>query len=249
MTLRWTTAGVSDTGRGRSQNEDTLVLDPAEGIVIVADGMGGRPGAEYASALAAEVIQAHLSSTQGSDGERGDQMAEAVSLANLRVWEAAAADPEREGMGTTVTALSFNQDSGAWIIGHVGDSRGYIFRDGELRRITRDHTVVQDLVESGAISPSSVADHPLGHLINRAVGTEGTVQVDIFQGDSLPGDIFLLCTDGLAGLMSDEELEDALQDLAVSDLEKKSAELVAIAHERGAPDNVTLCFLAVEDVA
>ena len=249
MTLRWTTAGVSDTGLGRSQNEDTLVLDPAEGIVIVADGMGGRPGGEYASALGAEVIQAHLSSTQGSDGERGDQMAEAVSLANLRVWEAAAADPEREGMGTTVTALSLNRDSGAWIIGHVGDSRGYIFRDGELRRITRDHTVVQDLVESGAISPSSVADHPLGHLINRAVGTEGTVQVDIFQGDSLPGDIFLLCTDGLAGLMSDEELEDALQDLAVSDLEKKSAELVAIAHERGAPDNVTLCFLAVEDDA
>ena len=249
MTLRWTTAGVSDTGLGRSQNEDTLVLDPAEGIVIVADGMGGRPGGEYASALAAEVIQAHLSSTQGSDGERGDQMAEAVSLANLRVWEAAAADPEREGMGTTVTALSFNRDSGAWIIGHVGDSRGYIFRDGELRRITRDHTVVQDLVESGAISPSSVADHPLGHLINRAVGTKGTVQVDIFQGDSLPGDIFLLCTDGLAGLMSDEELEDALQDLAVSDLEKKCADLVAIAHERGAPDNVTLCFLAVEDVA
>ena len=92
-------------------------------------------------------------------------------------------------------------------------------------------------------------DHALGHPINRAVGTEGTVQVDIFQGDSLPGDIFLLCADGLAGLMSGKELEDALQDLAVSDLEKKSAELVAIAHERGAPDNVTLCFLAVEDVA
>jgi serine/threonine protein phosphatase PrpC len=93
LTLRRTTGGVSDTGLSRSQNEDTLVLDPAEGIVIVDDGMGGRPGGEYVSALAAEVIQAHLSSTQGSEGERGDQMAEAVSLANLRVWEAAAADP------------------------------------------------------------------------------------------------------------------------------------------------------------
>ena len=149
-------------------------------------------------------------------------------------------------MGTTVTALALNAHSGRWIIGHVGDSRGYMFREGELRRITRDHTVVQDLLESGAISPSAIADHPLGHLINRAVGTEGSVKVDIFQGDSLPGDIFLLCTDGLAGLMSDEELEDALQDLAISGLDEKSAELLAIAHKRGAPDNVTLCFLAVE---
>ena len=249
MTLRWKTAGVSDTGLRRDQNEDTLVLDPAEGVVIVADGMGGRPGGEYASALAARVVHAHLSSTDGSDDEAGDRMAEAVSLANLKVWEAALADPTHEGMGTTVTALSFDGDSGAWIIGHVGDSRGYMFRDGKLQRITRDHTVVQDLLESGAITPEAIADHPLGHLINRAVGTEETVRVDIFQGDSLPGDVFLLCTDGLAGLMSDEELEDALQDLAVGDLDPKSAELVAIAHERGAPDNVTLCFLAVEDVA
>ena len=118
--------------------------------------------------------------------------------------------------------------------------------DGGLRRITRDHTVVQDLLESGAISPESIADHPLGHLINRAVGTEETVQVDIFRGDSLPGDIFMLCTDGLAGLMSDEELGDTLQDLAIGSLDEKSAELVAVAHERGAPDNVTVCFLAVE---
>ena len=249
MTLRWKTAGVSDTGLRRNQNEDTLVLDPEEGVVIVADGMGGRPGGEYASALAAQVVHEHLSTTEGSDAEQGDRMAEAVSSANLKVWEAALADPERAGMGTTVTALSFDGDSGTWIIGHVGDSRGYVFRDGELRRITRDHTVVQDLLESGAISPSAIADHPLGHLINRAVGTEGTVQVDIFQGDSLPGDIFLLCSDGLAGLMSDEELEGALQDLAIGDLDEKSAELVAIAHERGAPDNVTVCFLAVEDVS
>jgi protein phosphatase len=246
LTLRWKTGGVSDTGLRRSQNEDTLVLDPAEGVVIVADGMGGRPGGEHASVLAARVIQEHLSSAEGSDHEPDDRMAEAVSLANLKVWEAAVANPERAGMGTTVTALSLNGDSGAWIIGHVGDSRGYLFRDGGLRRITRDHTVVQDLLESGAISPESIADHPLGHLINRAVGTEETVQVDIFGGDSLPGDIFMLCTDGLAGLMSDEELGDTLQDLAIGSLDEKSAELVAVAHERGAPDNVTVCFLAVE---
>ena len=249
MTLRWQAAGVSDPGLRRNQNEDTLVLDHAEGVVIVADGMGGRPGGEYASSLAAEVIQAHLSSPEESVGEPGDRMAEAISSANLKVWEASVADPARKGMGTTVTALALNRDAARWIIGHVGDSRGYVFRDGKLRRITRDHTVVRDLLDSGAISPSSVAEHPLSHLINRAVGTEETVQADIFQGDVLPGDVFLLCTDGLVGLITDDELEDALDGLAVTGLDEKNAELVALAHERGAPDNVTLCFLAVEDVA
>ena len=216
--------------------------------MIVADGMGGRPGGEFASALAAEVVHAHLSSPEGSVAEPGDRMAKAVSLANQKVWNASVADPERQGMGTTVTALAIHPDSERWIIGHVGDSRGYIFRDGSLRRITRDHTVVQALVESGVISPSSSADHPLGHLINRAVGTEDTVEVDIFEGEARPGDIFLLCSDGLAGLVTDGELEAALQGLAGNGLDEKSAELVALAHERGAHDNVTVGFLAVEDV-
>ncbi len=247
MTLRWQAAGVSDTGLRRAHNEDTLVLDQTEGVVIVADGMGGRPGGEYASSLAAEVVQAHLASPEGLVAELGDRMAEAVSLANLKVWNASVTDPERQGMGTTVTALALNRDSARWIIGHVGDSRAYVFRDGKLRRITRDHTVVQDLVESGAISPASSADHPLSHLINRAVGTEGTVKVDIFEGDALPGDVFLLCSDGLAGLMTDDEIEDALQGLAVTNLDEKSAKLVALAHERGAPDNVTVGFLALHE--
>jgi serine/threonine protein phosphatase PrpC len=246
VTLRWQAAGISDTGLRRDQNEDTLVLDQTEGVVIVADGMGGRPGGEYASSLAAQVIQAHLSSPESLVAEPGDRMAEAVSLANLEVWNAAITDPTREGMGTTVTALALNRDSARWIIGHVGDSRGYLFRDDKLRRITRDHTVVQDLVESGAISPESIVDHPLGHLINRAVGTEKTVEVDIFQGDAQSGDIFLLCSDGLAGLMTDDEIEDALQDLSVTGLDEKATALVALAHERGAPDNVTVGFLAVE---
>jgi len=248
VTLRWLAGGVSDTGLRRDHNEDTLVLDQTEGVVIVADGMGGRPGGEYASALAAQVVQTHLSSSEGVEAELSDRMAEAVSLANLEVWNASIADPAREGMGTTVTALALNPDSARWIIGHVGDSRGYLFREGKLQRITRDHTVVQDLVESGAISAEASADHPLSHLINRAVGTEGTVNVDVFQGDVLPGDFFLLCSDGLAGLMTDDELEDALQGLTVTGLDEKAAELVALAHERGAPDNVTVGFLAVEAV-
>jgi len=140
-------------------------------VVIVADGMGGRPGGEFASALAAEAVQTHLSAQEGRLTEPGERMSEAVSLANLTVWNAAAADPERSGMGTTVTALAIHPDSKRWTIGHVGDSRGYMLRAGTLRRITRDHTVVQDLVESGAISQSASDGHPFGHLISRAVGT------------------------------------------------------------------------------
>jgi serine/threonine protein phosphatase PrpC len=248
LTLRWNAAGVSDTGLRRAQNEDTLVLDQAWGVVIVADGMGGRPGGEYASALAAQVVRRYLCSPEESPGEPSDRMAKAVSLANLEVWNASATEPGLKGMGTTVTALSLHRDTARWTIGHVGDSRGYLLRSGDLRRITRDHTVVQDLVESGAISPSATADHPLGHLINRAVGTEGAVEVDIFRGDALPGDIFLLCSDGLAGLVTDIELEAALQGLTSAGLDEKSAELVALAHERGAPDNVTLGFLAIDEV-
>ena len=249
MTLQWHAAGVSDMGLRRAQNEDTLILDQAGGVVIVADGMGGRPGGEYASSLAARVVRAHLCSSEASGAEPGDRMSKAVSLANLEVWNSAAAEPGRAGMGTTVTALSLHRDTARWTIGHVGDSRAYLFRGGELRRVTRDHTVVQDLVESGAISPSATADHPLGHLINRAVGTEGTVQVDISEGDALAGDIFLLCSDGLAGLVTDFELEATLQGLSSTGLNEKTSELVALAHERGAPDNVTLGFLAIEEVA
>ncbi|HIF08010.1 MAG TPA: hypothetical protein EYQ64_14055, partial [Gemmatimonadetes bacterium] len=110
----WQIGGVSDTGLRRAQNEDTLVLDKAGGLLIVADGMGGRPGGEFASALAAQTVQEHLSSAEGSTAEPGARMSEAVSLANLAVWNAAAADPERSGMGTTVVALALHRDSERW---------------------------------------------------------------------------------------------------------------------------------------
>ena len=146
-------------------------------------------------------------------------------------------------MGTTVTALAIMGES--WIVGHVGDSRAYLLRGGRLERLTRDHTVVQELVESGALTVSAAAEHPMQHLINRAVGTAVEVEPGVFEGRVQAGDIFLLCTDGLAGLMTDAELEAALQDLTVDGLDDATASLIAEAHERGAPDNVTVGFLAL----
>jgi len=246
VTLTYRAAGVSDKGLRRARNEDTLLLDANNGIVIVADGIGGRPGGEIASSMAVRVIQESFRS-EDWDSTWGDRMAGAVFQANREIWNAASGDPARAGMGTTVTALVVIEASERWVVGHVGDSRGYLFRDGKLRRITRDHTVVQDLVESGALAPDATGDHPLGHLINRAVGTEGSVEPDVYEGDAMSGDIFLLCTDGLAGLLPDGELEGLLQGLTPAELDGKTAELLGLAHERGAPDNVTVGFLAVEE--
>ncbi len=244
MALTWRVAGTSDPGLKRRRNEDTLLLDEAAGIVIVADGIGGRPAGDFASAEAARSIREHLTSEESTRGW-GERMTEAVALANHNVWQAALVEPERAGMGTTVTALSLQDDSDQWVIGHVGDSRAYLYRDGTLLRITRDHTVVQALVESGALTVSAAGEHPLRHLISRAVGTGVEVESDIFDGSVQAGDIFLLCTDGLAGLMTDAELEEALHGLTWDGLEEMTSRLVAEAHSRGAPDNVTIGWLAL----
>ena len=246
MALTWRVAGTSDPGLKRSRNEDTLLLDETNGIVIVADGIGGRPAGDFASKEAARIVRESLTSEE-STLDWGERMAEAVKSANRNIWEAALEEPENEGMGTTVTALCLRGDSGQWVVGHVGDSRAYLFRDGTLRRITRDHTVVQALVESGALTPSAAGGHPLRHLISRAVGTGVEVESDIFDGSARAADIFLLCTDGLASLMTDGEFEEALHGLTWDGLEEITSRLVAEAHVRGAPDNVTLGWLALDE--
>ena len=248
MALTWRVAGTSDPGLKRSRNEDRLLLDETHGIVIVADGIGGRPAGELASAEAARTVQKGLTTEESNSGW-GEKMAEAVHQANRNIWEAALEEPEHAGMGTTVTALAMQGDSDHWVIGHVGDSRAYLFRDGKLSRITRDHTVVQELVESGALTLSAAGGHPLRHLINRAVGTAVAVEPDVLDGSVQDGDIFLLCTDGLAGLMTDSEIEAALQGLTWDGLDEATASLVAEAHERGAPDNVTVAFLALNEAS
>ncbi len=248
MALTWRVAGTSDPGLKRSRNEDTLLLDETSGIVIVADGIGGRPSGDVASAEAARTVREGLTSEESALGW-GERMTEAVKLANRNIWEAALEEPDNAGMGTTVTALAMQGDSEQWVIGHVGDSRAYLFRDGQLERITRDHTVVQELVESGALTLSAAGGHPLRHLINRAVGTAVEVESNIFAGSVRAGDIFLLCTDGLAGLMTDDELQEALEGLTSDGLDEITDGLVAEAHARGAPDNVTIGFLAIDEAS
>ncbi|MEI6308377.1 MAG: Stp1/IreP family PP2C-type Ser/Thr phosphatase [bacterium] len=220
MTLRY--ASRTDVGRVRKNNEDA-VLDPqrfpaeAEGLAhhgwlfIVADGMGGALGGEVASNLAIETIH-RLFYQAPADMSQQEVLRRAILTANQVVYERSELDPDLSGMGTTVTAVSI-QDIHAHVA-QVGDRRCYLYRQGHLQQITRDHSYVQEMLERGYLTPEEASDHPYKNRITRVVGTESTVEVDLFDLELLPADILLLCSDGLTGELSDPEMEDILTSAA-----------------------------------
>ena len=251
MTETFAAAGLTDVGQRREKNEDSFLLRPEYGILIVADGIGGRPGGEIASRLACETAFNSLMEQRPSE-VLTDRMAHAVTSANQAIWDRGRSDPHAAGMGTTVTSLLLDTKAGQLGIGHVGDSRAYRFRDESLERLTTDHTLVQDLLEAGAIDPSEAEKHPLGHLLNRAVGTEPDVKPEVLTHPFLAGDLFLLCTDGLLAVLSEEEIAHAVREGLVlggefesETLHKIAERLVREANEGGAPDNVTVGMLGI----
>lgn len=244
-------ACVSDVGQRREINEDAYLLRPEHGIFIVADGVGGRPAGEVASRLACETVFDSLTA-HGSSGQLGDRMTNAVAAANRAIWDHNQSHPDSAGMGTTVTSLLIDTECERLGIGHVGDSRAYRFRGRVLERLTTDHTLVQDLLDAGALRPSEADGHPLGHLLNRAVGTDPEVKAQVLTEPVLAGDLFLLCTDGLLAVLTEDAIGDVLRDELVEGAEMESSALRAIAeqlvreaNEGGAPDNVTVGFLGV----
>lgn len=179
-------------------------------------------------------------------------MANAVTSSNQAIWDQGQNDPDCAGMGTTLTSLLLHTDSGRVGIGHVGDSRAYRFRSGVLDQLTTDHTLVQELLEAGAIKPSEADKHPLGYLLNRAVGTEPEVKPQVLIEPFVAGDLFLLCTDGLLAVLNDVDIAAAVSEGIEPDGEVTSAQLQSItdrlvrdANEGGAPDNVTVGLLSV----
>jgi protein phosphatase len=232
--------GLSVVGRVRPRNEDTLAVVPSLGIVVVADGMGGAPAGEVASALAVQEVVRALRAGVG--------MAEAVERAHRRIRELVHARPELEGMGTTVTALRVLTGEGRFQLGHVGDSRAYRMRAGEFRPLTRDHTIVREWVEAGRISPEAERGHPMGHVLTRAVGVEeGGLEVDTLEEETASGDRFLLCSDGLVKVMTDPDIEVWVRGARAGGLEKTVQGMMGEGLGRGAPDNITVAVLAVED--
>jgi protein phosphatase len=251
--------GTTTEGLVREHNEDCFSVDEAQRLFVVADGMGGHAAGEVASRLAVETVKEFLES---ADEEatwpyesnprlslEGNKLAQAIRIANRRVLDEVKKNERYRGMGTTLVALTVRPDeanSEHAYIGHVGDSRTYRIRDGKLEQLTSDHSWISAQVESGAISTEAARRHPLRNVITRALGSDEEVEADIIECDVQPGDLFILCTDGLNTMITDEEiLKRALA--SANDLEAMCASLVEGANEAGGEDNTTVVMVSVEE--
>ncbi len=230
-------AAHSDPGRKRRRNEDTYVCEPP--LFAVADGMGGAQAGELASALAAEALR------EGADGGvADDRVATLIQEANRRVFERASADASASGMGTTVTAALVDEPTNRVIFGHVGDSRAYLIRDGSLEQLTDDHSLVAELVRSGKLSPEEAETHPQRSVITRVLGTDPKVDVDTFAIDARPGDLFLLCSDGLSTMVGADAILDVAERFR-GDLDEAVRALLAEANRGGGEDNITAILFEI----
>jgi PPM family protein phosphatase len=229
---------LSHAGRKRRHNEDSYVVQPP--LFAVADGMGGAKAGEVASSLAAAALQE--SDGNGATGE--ERVAALIEEANRRVFRRASEDTEASGMGTTMTVALVEGDRIA--IGHVGDSRAYLIRTGRLEQLTDDHSLVAELVRSGKLTPEEAESHPQRSVITRAVGTEPDVDVDTFSIEGEPGDVFLICSDGLTDMVDEETILEAVERNR-ADLKAAAKELVNAANRGGGEDNITVVFFELAD--
>jgi PPM family protein phosphatase len=234
-------AGRTDTGRKRRRNEDAYVVAPP--LFAVADGMGGAQAGEVASKLAAAALE----DTDPGRLTGPERVASVIREANRRVHERSSTDPSTSGMGTTMTVALVERDG--VVIGHVGDSRAYLVREGSIEQLTEDHSLVNELLKSGRLSPSEADTHPQRSVITRAVGTDPEVDVDAFTVDARAGDVFLLCSDGLTDMVDDAAILDTVAENA-GDLDRATKTLVAAANRGGGEDNITVVAFAIgEDAA
>jgi len=245
-------AATTDTGRKRPHNEDNVGSDPQNGLAIVADGMGGHKGGATASELAVETtmrsVAAGLDSGAGpgedATGYTGESVLtrEAVERANRVIHDTASRHPEYQGMGTTLVAALFYDDQ--LTLANVGDSRAYRLRNGHLEQLTRDHTLMQELIERGFYTPEEARKSLNRNVVTRALGIEPEVQVDIQEEVALPGDLYLLCSDGLNDMIDDETIRLTLNDVS-DNLEKSANELIERANEQGGRDNISAVLIKV----
>jgi PPM family protein phosphatase len=224
-------AGGTDPGRRRRRNEDSYVIDPP--LFAVADGMGGAQAGEVASKLAAGAVK-----------ERGADVESLVQEANRRVHQRSLEDPNTTGMGTTLTVAAV--EDGVVSIGHVGDSRAYLVRDGNLEQLTEDHSLVGELMRTGKLSAEEAETHPQRSMITRALGTDPNVDVDIFSVEPRDGDLFLLCSDGLTSMVDDREILRLVGEKR-GDLDDLVKALIKAANKGGGEDNITVIAFEIGD--
>ncbi len=253
--MRLEVSGQTHVGMKRNHNEDNLLLLPEERVFVVADGMGGHSSGEIASKIAVVEVGEFFSMTSQDqdvtwpykmDSQKNydeNRLAVAVKLANQRIFEKATAETKFKGMGTTIVTVYFAKDNEV-VIGHVGDSRVYFFRDGTLRQITEDHSLLNDYLKAKKLTPEEIENFPHKNVIVRALGMKDNVVVDVNRVEPKPGDIFLLCSDGLSGMVTDEQIQTVLQN--TKDLDKACAQLIDSANANGGNDNVTAVLARFE---
>lgn len=256
-------AGMTNVGMKRSHNEDSHLLVPEENLFIVADGMGGHACGEVASQMAVHSCAEFFRMTSSDDEqtwpfkeERGlkyeeNRLVTAIKLANRRIYDTAQADARKRGMGTTVVGALFTS-TGAYV-GHCGDSRAYRFRNGQIEQLTEDHSLLNDYLKAHKLTQEEIDNFPHKNVIVRALGMKDTVQVDIARLEPAPGDIYMLCSDGLSGMVSDEAMNAAVNEFLAAggdradDVEGICSTLIDMANANGGNDNVTCVAIKVVD--
>src|SRR5438270_5529892 len=226
----------TDTGRQRRGNEDCSFARPP--LFVVADGMGGAQAGEVASRIAVETFRQGL----GDSGNPEERLSERVREANRQIYERSRSEHERAGMGTTLTAAYLGD--GKVSIAHVGDSRAYLFRAGNLRRLTQDHSLVDELVRRGKLTEAQAAEHPQRSIITRALGPEPTVEVDTWTYPVRQDDVLLLCSDGLTSMISEGRITEILA--AAQPLQHVADQLIDEANAAGGRDNITVVLFRLE---
>jgi serine/threonine protein phosphatase PrpC len=240
--LNW--AARSDVGMIRSGNEDNFFAEanPARGLFIVADGMGGHAAGEVASEMAVQIVARELNAIRDLHAADTDQkVMAALRHANLAIYERTISEVDKQGMGTTVSLLLLA--GRRYLIGQVGDSRIYLLRDGALRQLTKDHSYVQEQVDAGYLTPEQARYHPYSNVITRCVGASDDVEPDTYAGEVRAGDLYLVASDGLTGMVDDRRLHQLLVSRATP--ERIVDALISEANGRGGLDNITAVLVKV----
>jgi serine/threonine protein phosphatase PrpC len=252
--VRIASGGVTDVGRVRTNNEDCYKIVEPLNLFVLSDGMGGEAHGEIASALAVETVVKHcldveanpaakvVGAVQPNWTARTKRLSTAVHLANRNIFKSAEENPDQHGMGATLTAVWI--DGAKLSIAHVGDSRAYLLRGGSLLQLTRDHSLVAEQVRRGILTPAEAEESDMQSVLLRALGAQAEIEVDAEEHTLFPRDVLLLCSDGLTRMVTEPEIAGTLQ--AETDSGRAAEKLVALANERGGPDNITVVIVRLD---
>ncbi len=240
--------GLTDTGSVRDHNEDAISINSNLGLAVLADGMGGHRGGEVASAITVNTVietaskQLKLLKDEAADDENEYSLEsvvvhESVSMANAAVYKSSSENAQYQGMGTTVVVVLFYDNR--FTVAHVGDSRLYRYRDSTLEQITRDHSLMQELIDRGFYTPEQAKKSLNKNLVTRAVGIQDVVEIDIQEDIAMTGDIYMMCSDGITDMIDDELVAEILAN-NINNLDKATAELIRAANEHGGKDNISV---------